>query len=42
VSILAPIDRPLYDAVSAFWAVRLTMSVVLEPTASAATAASTR
>jgi len=42
VSILAPIDRPLYDAVSAFWAIRLTMSVVLEPSAAAATAASTR
>ena len=36
VSILAPIDRPLYDAVESFWAIRLTMSVVLEPTAPAA------
>jgi len=36
VSILAPIDRPLYDAVENFWAIRLTMSVVLEPTAPAA------
>ena len=42
VRVLAPIDRPLYDAVSAFWAIRLTMSVVLEPSAAAATAASTR
>jgi len=31
VSFLAPIDRPLYDTVDSFWAVRLTMSVVLEP-----------
>jgi hypothetical protein len=42
VSFLAPLDRPLYDAVSAFWAIRLTMSVVLEPTAAAATSASAR
>jgi hypothetical protein len=34
VSILAPIARPLYDTVDNFWAIRLTMSVVLEPTAS--------
>ena len=39
VSFLAPIDRPLYDAVDAFWAVRLTMSVVVEPNAPAATSA---
>lgn len=32
ISILAPIDRPLYDAVTNFWAIRLTMSVILEPT----------
>jgi hypothetical protein len=32
VSIVAPIDRPLYDAVNDFWAIRLTMSVILEPT----------
>jgi hypothetical protein len=38
VSILAPLDRPLYDAVENFWAIRLTMSVVLEPAASAAAA----
>jgi hypothetical protein len=37
VSILAPIERPLYDAVSQFWAVRLTMSVVLETSAAAQT-----
>lgn len=37
VSFLAPIDRPLYDAVESFWAVRLTMSVVLEPRAPTAT-----
>ncbi|HMI86372.1 MAG TPA: hypothetical protein VK550_19900 [Polyangiaceae bacterium] len=42
VSILAPLDRPLYDAVDAFWAIRLTMSVVLEPNPTAPTAASTR
>jgi hypothetical protein len=35
VSILAPLDRPLYDAVENFWAIRLTMSVVVEPTAAA-------
>jgi hypothetical protein len=31
VSILAPIARTLYDTVDDFWAIRLTMSVVLEP-----------
>jgi hypothetical protein len=40
VSFLAPLDRPLYDAVENFWAIRLTMSVVLEPAASASTATS--
>jgi hypothetical protein len=35
VSILAPLDRPLYDAVENFWAIRLTMSVVVEPVAAA-------
>ncbi len=30
VSFLLPIDRPLFDAVATFWAVRLSMSVVLE------------
>jgi hypothetical protein len=35
VSFLAPIDRPLYDAVTNFWAIRLTMSVILEPTPAA-------
>jgi hypothetical protein len=40
VSFLAPIDRPLYDAVESFWAVRLTMSVVLEQTPTVPTSAS--
>ncbi|HKQ68980.1 MAG TPA: hypothetical protein VJT73_06565 [Polyangiaceae bacterium] len=31
VSFLLPIDRPLFDAVDSFWAIRLTASVVLEP-----------
>jgi hypothetical protein len=31
ISFLFPVDRPLYDAVDQFWAIRLTMSVVLEP-----------
>lgn len=35
VSVLAPIARPLYDAVDDFWAIRLTMSVVIEPSAQA-------
>jgi hypothetical protein len=30
VSFLLPIDRPLFDAIESFWAVRLSMSVVLE------------
>ncbi len=42
VSILAPIERPLYDTVTAFWALRLTMSVVLEPTSPASTVGSAR
>ncbi|HMJ51592.1 MAG TPA: hypothetical protein VK540_05930 [Polyangiaceae bacterium] len=42
VSIVAPIARPLYDAVEAFWAIRLTMSVILEPSASASAVGSTR
>jgi hypothetical protein len=41
VSIVAPIDRPLYDAVDAFWAIRLTMSVVLEPNLSGPAVGST-
>lgn len=31
VSFLLPIDRPLFDAIEGFWALRLSMSVVLEP-----------
>jgi hypothetical protein len=42
VSFLAPIDRPLYDTVDNFWAIRLTMSVVVEPTAPSTASASTR
>jgi len=30
VSILLPIDRPLFDAVDSFWAVRLSVNVVVE------------
>jgi hypothetical protein len=30
VSVLVPIDRPLFDAVDSFWAVRLSVNVVLE------------
>jgi hypothetical protein len=42
VSILAPLDRPLYDAVESFWAIRLTMGVVLEPTPAGTTTAIAR
>jgi len=31
VSFLLPIDRPLFDAIEGFWALRLSMSVVVEP-----------
>jgi hypothetical protein len=31
VSVLLPIDRPLFDAVEGFWAVRLSVEVVVEP-----------
>ena len=30
VSLLMPIDRPLFDAVDSFWAVRLSLNVVLD------------
>jgi hypothetical protein len=30
-SVLLPIDRPLFDAAKDFWAVRLSVSVILEP-----------
>jgi hypothetical protein len=30
VSLLLPIDRPLFDAVDSFWAVRLSVNVILE------------
>jgi hypothetical protein len=40
ISFLAPIARPLYDTVDNFWAIRLTMSVVIEPSARAETAKS--
>ncbi len=30
-SILLPIDRPLFDAVADFWAVRLSVNIVIEP-----------
>jgi hypothetical protein len=30
VSILLPIDRPLFDAVESFWAIRLSLSVVVD------------
>jgi hypothetical protein len=38
ISILVPIDRPLYDIVDNFWAVRLTMGLVLEPSLPASSA----
>ena len=31
VSFLLPIDRPLFDAIDGFWAVRLSMSIIVEP-----------
>jgi hypothetical protein len=31
VSFLLPVDRPLFDAIQGFWALRLSMSVVIEP-----------
>jgi hypothetical protein len=42
VSFLAPIDRPLYDAVDAFWAIRLTMGIVMESNPASPTSASAR
>jgi hypothetical protein len=30
VSLLLPIDRPLFDAVDSFWAIRLSVNVILE------------
>jgi hypothetical protein len=30
ISILMPIDRPLFDAVDNFWAIRLSLGVILD------------
>jgi hypothetical protein len=38
ISILVPIDRPLYDIVDNFWALRLTMGIVLDPSLPASSA----
>jgi hypothetical protein len=42
VSILLPIDRPLFDAVDSFWAVRLSVNVVIDARPSPLSAAAVR